>query len=308
MKTKKMILWAIAIIILMLIGMSDLTPGTKTAIFVGIMLFWIISEQEKRHSQKIRTVADYVDNKEKEKPISYKIDVVVNPNWHEILMHFAKELKMSESDVQKEIFKNKKMGIMEEKGLYGKGFRFVNFYNGISNLEQIWSDYHKTFLDDMEIRGGVFGDKDGFFYSFNLHKKIPKKFKNCKLFNPILISPKSIGFDTAGLIGYSEKIQEFPFWEIFRFLKDINKNVGLGCEMNKIKKFSKELEKTFKKYKVKYEDWNYEDYGTGVEPKEKLVESEWATKNKIEICDQTMRAHVFASQFMTIRLRLEFLE
>ncbi len=307
MKNKKIISWVIGLVILGFILASDLSTGTKTALVVGMILFWIINEQEKRYAKTIQTVAKYIDDKDGNKPASYKIDFGITPNWYEIIKHFAKELKISEKEFQKEILDNKKLGIVEGKGLFGKGFRFVYFHDAISGLEQIWSDYDKTFLDEMEIRGAMFAseERDLLFLERN---KVPKKFQDCKIFSPILITPSSIGFDTVGLVGYSEKIQEFPFGKLIGFFKDLYKNIGLWGPMYKIKSFPKELEEEFKKYGVKYEDWDHEDYGTSVEAKDDLIESEWAKKHGVELYDQKMRTQVFTTPFMTLRITMDFFE
>lgn len=307
MKNKKIISWVIGLVIFGLIISSELLVGTKAALIVGMILFWIINEQEKRYAKTIQTLAKYIDDKNGNKPASYKIDIGIRPNWYEITKYLAKELKVSEEEFQKEILDNKKLGIVEGKGLFGKGFRFVYFYDPISGLEQIWSDYDKTFLDEMEISGAIFASEETDLL-FLERNKVPKKFRRCKIFNPILISPSSIGFDTAGLIGYSEKIQEFPFGVLISFLKDLHKNIGLWGPMYKIKSFPKELEEEFKKYGVKYEDWCYEDYGTGVEARNDLIDSEWAKKHGVELYNQKMRTQVFTTPFMTLRITMDFFE
>jgi len=78
--------------------------------------------------------------------------------------------------------------------------------------------------------------------------------------------------------------------------------------MYKIKKFPQNLTQEFEKNKIKYEDWDYEDYWCGVDAKEDLIESEWTKKNNIKICDQKMRSQIFTSPFYTIRLRMEIFE
>lgn len=123
MKNKKILSWIIGLIIIGIILGSDLTSGTKTALVIGIILFLLIlelhirlTEQTKRCTQTIGAVAKYIDEKEENKPASYKIDFLIMPDWNEIIKHVAKELKITEDEFQKEIFKNKKLGIIKGKG------------------------------------------------------------------------------------------------------------------------------------------------------------------------------------------------
>jgi len=304
-KNKKTISWIIGFVILGFIFASELSTGTKTALIVGMILFWIINEQEKRYAKTIQTVAKYIDDKDGNKPTSYKIDFVIMPNWHEITKHLAKELKVSHDEFQKEILDNKKLGIVEGKGLFGKGFRFVYFYNAISGLEQIWSEHDKTFLDEMEINESILANEDGGIWGF-MCEDLPEKFLDSKIFVPIVITPYAIGFDTARLVGYSEDIQLFPFGSITSFFKDLYINIGLWGPMYKIKSFPKELEEEFKKHKVKYEDWDYEDWGTFLEAKDDLIESEWAKKHGVQLYNQKMRNQIFTTPFMTVSIKIEF--
>jgi hypothetical protein len=306
--TKNLIKWIIGVIAILFFLSADFTPGTKTAIVIGVFLYLIISEQNKRF-RRVENAVGLLDNPtpqdEAFKTPSYKLDIILEPNWHEIITKLAKDNKTDAEKFIDEIKKDKKLNIEEGKGLFGKLFRFVYFYDGVSHLEQIWSDHYKTFVDEIEIRGNIFESENMFSWIGN------KKYENSNIANTLVMTPGFIGFHTIlpdGDVMDDEKLSIFPFGEINKFFINLHKNIGLWGPMYKIKKFPQNLAQEFEKNKIKYEDWDYEDYGCGVDAKEDLIDSEWAKKNNIEICDQKMRSQIFTSPFYTIRLKMEIFD
>lgn len=302
-KIKKYFFLILGLMLLLWLVISDLTPGTKTAIFIGGFLYWIISEQNK----KLRGIEGGLlrDIMSQNKTPSYKLDIFLEPNWHEIIKKLAKDNK---TDVEKfitEIENDKKLSIVENKGLFGKYFHFVYFYDGVSHLEQVWSDYYKTFVDEVEIRGKIFEGEN--IFSWIGHKK----YEDNNITNTLVMTAGFIGFHTSlpdGDVMDDDKLSVLPFGEIVNFFINLHKNIGIWGPMYKIKKFPQNLTQEFEKNKIKYDDCDFEDYGCGGDAIEDLLESEWTKKNGVEICDQKMRSQIFTAPYYTIRLRMEVFE
>jgi len=304
---KNLIKWIIGVIVILFFLSADFTPGTKTAIIIGVFLYFLIVEQNKKF-RKVENAVGLLDNSTSQEELfktpTYKLEIILEPNWHEIITKLAKENKTDVKFLLKEVENDKKLNLLEEQRLYGKIFRFVYFYDGISHSEQVWSDHYKTFIDDMEIRGNI-------FHSGNMFSGLGDKNEKTKLSNRIVITPSYVGFHTVlpdGNVMEDDKLSIFPFGEIDQFFIKLHKNIGLWGPMHKIKKFPQNLAQEFEKNKIKYEDWDYEDYGCGGDAKEDLIESDWTKKNNIEVCDQKMRSQIFTSPFYTIRLRMEIFD
>lgn len=286
-----------------------LIGSIATAIVIGVFLYLIISEQNKRF-RRVENAVGLLDNPTPQDEIfktpSYKLDIILEPNWHEIITKLAKDNNTDAKKFIDEIKKDKKLNIEEDKGLFGKRFRFVYFYDRVSHLEQIWSDHHKTFVDEIEIRGKIFESEN---YVVNWIGN--KKYKDNNIADTLVITPGYIGFNTVlpyGAVMDDDKLSIFPFREINEFFISLYKNIGWWGPMYKIKKFPKNLAQEFEKNKIKCEDWDPEYYIYGVDAKEDLIESEWTKKNNIEVCDQKMRSQIFTSPFYTIRLRMEIFD
>jgi hypothetical protein len=307
-KIKQIFPWILGAILFLWLINSDLTTGTKTTIFIGVFLYLIISEQNKRF-RRVENAVGLLDNQTPQDEIfktpSYKLDIILEPNWIEIVKKLAEDNK---TDVEKfitEIKNDKKLNIVEDKGLFGKLFRFVYFYDGVSHLEQVWSDHYKTFVDEIEIRGNIFESEN--LFSWIGHKK----YENNNITNTLVMTAGFIGFHTVlpdGDVMDGDKLSVLPFGEISQFFINLHKNIGLWGPMYKIKKFPQNLAQEFEKNQIKYEDWDFEDYGCGVDAKEDLIESEWTKKNGVEICDQKMKSQIFSSPYYTIRIRMEIFE
>ena len=98
----------------------------------------------------------------RKKTISYKLSIGININWIGLIRHYHPELK--NKDEAQDFVNN---FIAEEdvdiKGsLFQNDFRLIEFYDGYSGMSQIWSDYHKTFIDDLVIRGNIFSPSSYF--------------------------------------------------------------------------------------------------------------------------------------------------
>lgn len=309
MKSKAILLWVFWIGLFLWLINSDLTTGTKSAILIGVLIYLLVQTQGVAIDKRIRRVENKFglidDTTEEEKLISspsYKLDVVIEPNWSAIVDKVIKGDRTSVNNFIEEIYKNRELKKGEDGSLYGKQFRFVYFYGGVSGLEQIWSDHYKTFVDEMEIRGDIF-DSEGMHSSSAL-----KRHKENNLADTLVVTPSFIGFHTIlpdGGVMDEDKLSTVPFGEITRFLMNLHKDLGLWGPMYKIKKFPDELAQKLEENKIKYEDWDYEDYGCGGDAEKNLLESEWTKKNDIEIYDQKMRSQIFNAPYYSIRIRME---
>ncbi|MDX9893370.1 MAG: hypothetical protein RB292_03055 [Patescibacteria group bacterium] len=306
-KSNNLIKWAIGIVVVIFFLSADFTPGTKMAIGVGAALYWMLFSIDRR-LKKVENEVGVVDivGAEKYKTPSYKLDIVITPEWHEIIKKLAKDNKTTAEKFVNEIKKDKSLNTDEDKSLYGKSFRFVYFYNHLSNLEQIWSDHYKTFIDDIEIRGNIFETKN--FFSWINHKK----YKDNNISNTLVIRPEYLGFHTIlpdGDVMDEDKFSIFPFNTVLEFFIIMHNSSSRLDPMRRVKKFPGSLVKEFKEDKIKYEDeWNIEDYGTGVKENKDLIENEWTKEHGVEIYDQYMKRQVFSSPYCTISLKMEIFD
>src|SRR3989339_4311 len=299
--------WGIAIVVLAVVLLGDFTTGTKAAVVIGAFLLHLISQQDKRFRRVENAVGILDDATNKEaanKSISYRADIILEPNWQKIINDLAKDGGVEPERFVKEIYADKKLNVKEGEGVFGKLFRFVYFSDGISGMTQIWSDRHKTFVDKMEIRERLFSSEEGMNFAWIGHDKYGEN----RVGTSIVIAPHVIGFPEVlpdGDFLDEEKLGEVPFWTIIQFLTNLDKYVGIWGSMYMIKTFPKELSDLFEKHEIKYDPWNFEDYGCGGGAKKKLVEKDWTKQNGVEIYDQKMREQTFQSPYLTVRIRIE---
>jgi len=304
-KFKKISFWIVGAVLILWLINSDLSAGSKLSIIIGIIVYALIIEQNKRFRKienAIGILADPKSEDQTHKPLSYKTSIIIEPEWDKIIQKLAEENKVSIESLYKIIENDKKLSLLEEQRLFGKNFRFVYFHDGISNLEQIWSDHYKTFIDELGIRGHIFHGKN----IFSWDSKGDTKFSD-----RVVITPRFLGFDTImpdGSVMDEDMIAKIPFGQIISFFLELQRRMFWEGAMYKVKKFPKNLADELKKNKVKYEAWDYEDYGTGVEASNDLVENEWTKNNSVEIYDQKMISHIFKSPYYSIRLSIEVFE
>ena len=98
----------------------------------------------------------------RKRTFSYKLSIGININWIGLIRHYHPEL---EDKDKARNFVNK--FIAEEdidlrNSLFQNEFRLIEFYNDYSGMYQVWSDYHKTFIDDLVIRGNIFSPSSYF--------------------------------------------------------------------------------------------------------------------------------------------------
>lgn len=187
--------------------------------------------------------------------------------------------------------------------LVHRNFGFVEFYDGISGVTQIWSETHKTFVDEMENRGYIF-DYDKWVDKYNKHSDKKEKYK---ITDYLVIRPEFIGFYTIlpdGEVLDDRKLATISYGEIISFFIEARKRDIIGGEMKAVKTFPPKLAEKLKESGVKYdiEDYNHEAYGTGVElKKDKIMKFD----DGAEFYDQWMKHHSFKTKYYSIGVKIE---
>lgn len=272
------------------------------AVIVGLIyLLYTADIRFRRIESALRLLGDPTKKEEASKPLSYKIRVNINIEWIEIIKKCFPDLKDDEQawNFVENLYKDQNLQLGE--GLFRKSFSFVEFYDGLSGMNQIWSDYDKTFLYDLEIRGFMFGGP------FTLYREFP----NNNISNQFRIRPDYIGFRSIlpdGDLMEEDKISQVPYCEIIYFLKQVYINLNLRSSMYGLKKFPHKLQDQFDKYNVKYENWDFEDYGCGGDFNDKVIESKWLKENNVEVCEQRMKSHIFTTPYYSIGIQMEFFD
>jgi hypothetical protein len=305
-KYYKIVIGIFAIAGLFYLYHSDLSPGTKTVLLVGVFVVYLLYNAElrlRRIESALRLLEDPTKKEEASKPLSYKVRVSINIQWIEIIKRCFPDLKSNDQvwDFVENLYKDSDLELNKEEGLLQKSFSFVEFIDGLSGINQIWSDYHKTFLDDLEIRGYIFGD------SFALFRKFPEN----KIGTQFRIRPDCIGFRSIlpdGDLMEEDKISQIPYYDIINFLKQVYMNLDFRSPMYCVKKFPQKLRGQFDKYRVKYEIWDFEDHGCSGDFNNKLIESKWLKENNMEICEQYMRSHIFTAPYYSIGIQMEIFD
>ena len=204
---------------------------------LGVLYF--LASIQKRFENIERTIS------KEAQPISYKIRLSICPHWPEIIKWCFPERDPGE--VVEQIHKEFEIDIGE--GLYLQGFRFKHFHDGVSGLDMIWSDYHKTFVDEIEVGGFIFEEKDRSHSIFD-------KDKDNKIGHPIHITPSLIGFPSfEDFVPDENKITAFPYTDVVNYLLDPGRALDTfeGCPPA--------LQEKLNEYNIKYEPDRYGNYG-----------------------------------------------
>lgn len=242
------------------------------------------------------------------KPVSYKLVVVLSPNWDNILKKLADQNKQKPEEFIEEIFRDEKLDlnndIDKEASLFGKSFRFVIFYHGISQMYQIWSDHLKTFVDEARIDGRVFGASG---LSWIGHEKYSDKLVS----KPLILTPEYVAFDTYWVPELRlHELARIPYHHVLRLLLHIGKE-NSWAPAHAIKKFPKELKKELNENNVKYEP----EVPLSPVPVEKgedfdksdleLNKSEWFVNKGVELFKQEVEYHKFSTPYYSVLFNLE---
>lgn len=237
------------------------------------------------------------------KPPSYKVDITVSPNWAEVVKWYFPKLNTDKEawEFIGKLLDNPKVKIDEEQSLYGKQFSFVEFYDGVSGLNPIWSYHYKKFISDREILGWLLKDEEGLGGILNEKFDIENKDGNRKS-DFLEISPSHIA--THQEYG-GETISRIPYHDIVSFFIKIYEETG-SAEWQ-VKKFPKEIQKAFDKAKIVYEP-RLDTHMGDLEPKTDLLESKskWVEESGVELYHQDVEHHTFKTPYFEVSFKLEF--
>ena len=225
---------------------------------------------------------------------SYRLNVTVLPNWDAILEKLTVDNKISRDDLLDKMKKSDQIN-PGGWGLCYQGFRFVYFKDNISGMCQIWSDHYRTFVEDMEVEGWIF-EKGQMNYDFSdsIHLRW-------------IFSPESMGIENKySLDGMGEELGKMPFWDIIRFLLELEG--GHLSTMYAIKTFPDKLQAKLDETGTKYpiedsglwvlDEFNKEVFTMG-------GNNQWTGKYEVQAYDQIIPFHEFENAYYTVHIRIE---
>lgn len=205
-------------------------------------------------------------------PLCYKIRLDVSPKWVEILSEHKY------SALFEKLFADTELEINKETSLIYKNFKYTIFIDDASGLTQIWSDYHKEFLDNYDISGRII-EIDNFLGN---HEKIKERYNieyGDDLTGWIIFSPSRIGYCHKYLelptIDKNRILSQIPYESIIESLK--KEHICGGNFM------TEDLKKKLDENNVQYETWNKDD----------VV---W------------MFYHIFSTRYYSISINIEFFD
>ena len=230
----------------------------------------------------------------RKKTISYKLSIGINVNWIGLIRHYHPELK--NKDKAQDFVNN---FIAEEdvdiKGsLFQNDFRLIEFYDAYSGMFQVWSDYHKTFIDDLVIRGSIFSPSSYF----------PQKDAGNKLFRSMWITPSYIGLSSNlpdGEPTENDMISTIPFDEIKWFLHGIYQEKKFDTSYFKIKQFPVYLKEKLENAHVRYE--HFSNFDT-----DKEIRLQAHDKSIILLGEAFHSSHHFTTPLYGISIDMRFFE
>lgn len=233
---------------------------------------------------------------------AYRIKLAVCPKWEAILPIVPEEYAKYPSSFFAKMMDDSELEIDKEQSLLNKEFHYTIFEDEASGMSQVWSHLDKSFVDDMDVVGNI--------VSGNI-EKIQEKYKVKKgILNAraLIIRPWEIGYAHEVIpdidMDRDRILSQIPYGETLHHLKKLH--AAWGGAMKGILKFPDKLQKEFDKYGVKYETWDNQDWGTGLEFEGKPLEPKYAkdvkAKSGFEISDDTMRSHGFSTKYYQYRI------
>ncbi len=237
---------------------SGTSLGTRIAVFFGgvvIYFFYQNHQRLRRIESSLGLLSDPTKEEEAKKPVSFKVRISVDVKWIEIIKWCFPDLKDDDQawNFIENLSKEPDLDFKKDGGLFREFFSFLEFCDGLSGMNQIWSEYHKTFRDDLEIRGYIFED------SLKLHQRFPEN----KIGTNFCVRPDYIGFESNlpdGDLMEKDKISQIPFYDIINYFKQVH--VNPDWSKDSANKFPKALQDKLDKHGVQYETWT-DDLGLG---------------------------------------------
>jgi len=293
-KSKNWIQWLIGGAIILFLLSADFTPGTKTAIIVGIFLYLLISEQTKRVKRVEETIGLPQNQNAQEKNYrtpSYKLDIYIEPWWFKLYKIASGE--KSEDKLSKEIEAKEKKSEDIDSNLFGRRYYFTEYYDSATGLTTRFQRVSLPSEKQVFYLVDEFGDSGYFFYSDRrasidesdkkreqrkkLSIDIGDSFIRNDIFDKYIGGPRS-DFD------YEDEnyLFQFPLHDIFNFLLALGQRFH-DTENNTIIKWPDHIEKKFKELGIKYETYfDYEPEPFDIEKHDKEFFEKWG-KPKISL-------------------------
>ena len=277
-KSKNWIQWLIGGVIALFLLSADFTPGTKTAIIVGIFLYLLISEQIKRVKRVEETIGLSKNQNEQEeyyRTPSYKLEVHIRPLWSRL--YKIASGKKSEKVVSKEVETKEKKSEDKDLNMFGRRYTFTEYYDSVTGLT---TRFQRIFLPSGKqdfYPVDEFGDCGYFFDSdtkINENDKLTVDVAESFIRNNIF--DKYIG-DVRSDFDYEKEdyLFQFPLDKIFNFLLALGQRFH-GLERNTIIKWPDHIEKEFKELGIKYEtSFDYEPNPFDIEKHDKEFYEKW---------------------------------
>ncbi len=264
----------------------------------------------------------YMKNQNTSEPSAYKINLLIQPNWLNILKwHFRKEVKnKKDKDVEKFISEYIKKNKPDEAQslFYRKNINFIEFCDMISGMNQFWlySNHYEEFHihPSLEIWGYPFMDEEMNILDKRIEEDIHPYGTSLKM----CISPQHIE-------DCEETISQIPYDDIVNLLVEIQKK--LVCADHEILKFPKKYQDFFDKNNILYIpefDIDTEDDkkkgSMNSDIKNWLKDSrfkddeimkaqlDWLEENGIEIGKNSVRYHCFKTPSYSIQFYIEFFD
>jgi len=250
---------------------------------------------------------------------SYKIELSLVPNWDLIIEDAAKDNGQNGEEFLKDLTSNLNFELDKDNSLYWHKFGFVIFQDGVSGMQQIWSNYHKRFVESIHVYGEVFALKNAF-----LDVVADKKYEKNRLSNHFRITPTEVEFGTS--ISLSRRsstltLSTMPFWEILQFFKYVGQ-IDPFHIMRAVTKFPSYLEKKLNEHGIVYKKLNDSEivykpmcYGwlpcddhhecNCMECIDDLNKAERVKELGFSLSDKGVSDHIFEAKYFSIELRFE---
>ncbi|ETO15462.1 hypothetical protein RFI_21902 [Reticulomyxa filosa] len=269
---------------------------------------YLIKEKIKVLEEKVSNTSNeffhYLEDNEK-----IKSEIVIGVDLQELSNLILKKNRLTKNLGLEAKLHNTWCG--ENCTLSYKNFRFINFYDG-----SIWSDFHKTFVDEKLVEFNIYSHNPDFIAQLEQSLEIAKiknsdKNEIIDEFCRVYISPYSIATSMA----YGE-IREFDDEEVLagipRKIMWLLSSIALmllGYEMNAIRKFPKDLQKQLNESNVIYKKIMPFYWEIAVEAKDdgpSIKESNrWYEKSGLVLSRNKVEFHNFTNKCLSISIKIE---
>jgi hypothetical protein len=286
-----------------------------------LMLLEAIDRRDTVLEQKWRKLADEVEgitqtveplrpNSETRRApsyTSYKLELTIHPNWEELTEAAAKQAEMTAEELVQQI----RSTAAWERGaaLCGKTFRFVFFNDAVTGIHQIWSDHHKTFVEEACVSGQFTEFNKSFL---TIWTEGPRSFLNRSL----VFTPSVVGFQSSlpfglesGDVDHKTAFNEIDMHLFLRLFLEMNRH-SEGSHLFAVRQFPERHRKQLETAGAVYEtNWWNPDRPTGFNANDHPAnEKEWFRKQGLELCMEEARSHLFRMKFYTLAMALEIFE